>query len=143
MYKRQDYYFISIQEFKKNIERNIWAEWAEVHGHYYGTSAKFIDHTLSTGNDILLDIDVQGARQILLRYPDSITIFIMPPSMIELEQRLKNRGSDSSETITKRLKAAEKEIVQKDFYAHVITNDILPESIKQLADIILLYRQKQ
>lgn len=138
-----DYYFISIRKFKKNIERNIMAEWAQVHGHFYGTSAKFIDNELSSGKDILLDIDVQGAKQILLRYPDGITIFIMPPSMSELAKRLKNRGSDSSETIAKRLKAAETEITHKDFYTHVITNDILDESIRQLTDIIHLNRQKR
>ncbi|RLC31683.1 MAG: guanylate kinase, partial [Deltaproteobacteria bacterium] len=73
-----DYFFITSHEFKQNIENGTWAEWAQVHDHFYGTSAQFIDHHLSEGKDILLDIDVNGASQIMNRYPDSITIFIMP-----------------------------------------------------------------
>lgn len=138
-----DYYFIPIEEFKKNIKLNLWAEWAEVHGHFYGTSAKFIESTLDKGSDILLDIDVQGARQILKRYPDAITIFIMPPSIDELEKRLQKRGSDSRLTIAKRLKAAEAEIAQKDFYTHEIINDSLSKAIEQLTDIINLPRKNR
>lgn len=138
-----DYYFVSIEEFKKNIERNLWAEWAEVHGHFYGTSAKFIESTLCKGNDILFDIDVQGAKQILKRYPDAITIFIMPPSIAELEKRLKNRGSDSRHAIAKRLTAAEAEIARKKFYTHEIINDSLPEAIEQLTNIINHYHQNR
>ena len=138
-----DYYFISLQEFKKNIKHSMWAEWAEVHGHFYGTSAKFLDRHLSQGHDILLDIDVNGTLQILKRYPDSITIFIMPPSIAALEERLKKRGSDSSKTIAGRLKNAETEMSQKNLYAHIITNDNLPEAIEQLTAIIAQYRLKR
>ena len=77
-----DYHFILPDDFEKGISRHRWAEWAEVHGNYYGTSAEFLDNELSAGRDILLEIDVQGTRQILQRYPDGITIFILPPSTI-------------------------------------------------------------
>ena len=86
-----DYYFIAKNNFKKGINKAKWAEWAEVHGNYYGTSAEFIDKNLAAGRHILLDIDVQGTIQLLERYPDSITIFIMPPSF-EILKETWNRG---------------------------------------------------
>ncbi|MCD6586276.1 MAG: guanylate kinase [Desulfobacteraceae bacterium] len=131
-----DYFFITSDEFKQNIENGTWAEWAQVHDHFYGTSAQFIDRHLSEGKDILLDIDVNGARQILRRYPDSVTIFIMPPTFETLSQRLKHRGTDSDEIIAKRLKNAKTEIAQKDFYKHIVVNDSLPEAVEMLSAII-------
>ncbi|MDA3895003.1 MAG: guanylate kinase [Desulfobacteraceae bacterium] len=131
-----DYFFITLDEFKQNIQNNTWAEWAHVHDHFYGTSAEFIDRHLSAGKDILLDIDVNGARQILRRYPDSVTIFIMPPTFETLLQRLKHRGTDSDEIIAKRLKNAKTEIAQKDFYKHIVVNGSLPEAIEMLSAII-------
>jgi len=131
-----DYFFITADKFKRNIENEMWAEWAQVHDHFYGTSAQFIDRHLSEGNDILLDIDVNGARQILCRYPQSITIFIMPPTFETLTQRLKKRGTDSEEIISKRLKNAKTEIAQKDFYHHIVVNDSLSEAIEMLSAII-------
>ena len=132
----QDYFFISADEFKNNIRRNTWAEWAEVHDHFYGTSAEFIDRHLSQGHDILLDIDVSGARQILARYPESVTIFILPPTFETLKQRLIKRGTDSAQTIARRLKNAEMEIAQKGLYKNIIINDRLPDTIEALAAII-------
>lgn len=131
-----DYFFITVNEFKQNIEKGIWAEWAEVHGHFYGTSAQFIDRHLADGKNILLDIDVNGARQILSRYPNSITIFIMPPTLETLKQRLISRGTDSEEIIAKRLKNAKTEIAQKDLYRYIVVNDSLPEAIEMLCSII-------
>ena len=131
-----DYFFITADEFKHNIEKETWAEWAQVHDHFYGTSAQFIDRHLSEGKNILLDIDVNGARQILDRYPHSVTIFIMPPTFETLAQRLRSRGTDSDEIITKRLKNAKTEIAQKDFYKHIVVNDSLPEAIEMLSAII-------
>lgn len=131
-----DYFFIPDDEFKKNIEKETWAEWAKVHDHFYGTSAQFINRCLSEGKDILLDIDVNGARQILCRYPRSITIFIMPPTFEALKQRLINRGTDSEQIIAKRLENAEIEITQKDLYKYIVVNDSLPEAIEALSDII-------
>ncbi|MBC2714318.1 MAG: guanylate kinase [Desulfobacteraceae bacterium] len=131
-----DYFFITQEKFKNNIEKGSWAEWAQVHGHFYGTSAQFIDRHLSEGKNILLDIDVNGAKQILYRYPHSITIFIMPPTFETLKQRLIKRGTDSEQVIIKRLINAETEIAQKDLYKHIVVNDSLPEAIKTLSAII-------
>jgi len=135
-----DYHFISKQDFKKGIHKDRWAEWAEVYGNYYGTSVEFIEKNLSSGCDILLDIDVQGTLQILKHYPDSVTIFILPPSMNALRKRLEVRGSDSQAVIEKRLLNARKEMTQKKMYRHIIVNDVLSEAIKELSAIFKKYR---
>ena len=135
-----DYYFIQKKDFEKRIESGHWAEWAEVHGNYYGTSAEFLDKGLASGRDMLLDIDVQGTIQILGNYPDSVTIFIMPPSPETLRKRLEMRGTESRTTIKRRLLTAEKEMAQKGLYRHVIVNDQLSVSIEKLITIIEKYR---
>ena len=135
-----DYYFIPKDMFEKGIERHQWAEWAEVHGNYYGTSADFLDKKLSAGHDILLDIDVQGARQILKRYLDGITIFIMPPSLAVLKQRLEDRGTDSPAVIAVRLDNAQKEMAQKNIYRHIIINDRLSDATAEMTAIFENYR---
>ena len=136
-----DYHFVSKQDFKKEIIKGHWAEWAEVYGNYYGTSDEFIKKSLSSGCDILLDIDVQGTLQILKHYPDSVTIFILPPSVNALRKRLEMRGSDSKAVIEKRLVTASKEMTQKKMYRHIIVNDNLPEAIEELIAIFRKYRQ--
>jgi len=135
-----DYYFITKDNFKEGINNGKWAEWAEVHGNYYGTSAEFIDKSLAAGRNILLDIDVQGTIQILEHYPDSITIFIMPPSFEILRERLELRGTDSQAAIERRLENAQKEMARKDLYRHVIVNDQLPDAVAELISIIEKYR---
>jgi guanylate kinase len=135
-----DYHFISKNEFEKGISQGRWAEWAEVHGHYYGTCADDLDGELNAGRDILLDIDIQGAGQILQRYPDSVTIFIMPPSLKTRKARLQSRGTDSSEAIAVRLKNAQDEIAQKNVYRHVIINDRLTDAVAELIAIFERYR---
>ena len=137
-----DYHFISKQDFKKGIHKDRWAEWAEVYGNYYGTSVEFIEKSLSSGCDILLDIDVQGTLQILKHYHDSVTIFILPPSMNALRKRLEMRGSDSQAVIEKRLFNARKEMTQKKIYRHIIVNDVLSEAIKELSAIFKKYYQQ-
>lgn len=136
-----DYHFVSKQDFKKGIKKSRWAEWAEVYGNYYGTSAEFIEKSLSSGCDILLDIDVQGTLQILKYYPDCVTIFILPPSMTALRKRLEMRGSDSKAVIERRLVNARTEMAQKKMYRHIIVNDKLPEAIEELSDIFKKYRE--
>lgn len=138
-----DYHFISAKDFKERVRQGRWAEWAEVHGNIYGTSADVIDAGLSAGRDILLDIDVQGAVQILARYPECVTIFIMPPDMETLRRRLESRGSDGREEIARRLKNAEAEMAQRDLYQHVILNDRLDEAQKELKTLIRKYRTER
>ncbi len=135
-----DYYFIQKKDFEKRIENGYWAEWAEVHGNYYGTSVEFLDKGLNSGHNMLLDIDVQGTIQILGRYPESITIFIMPPSLEILRKRLEMRRTESRATIERRLLNAEDEIAQKGLYRHVIVNDQLSVSIEKLIAIMEKYR---
>lgn len=138
-----DYHFVSIGEFTAGISSGRWAEWAEVHGNYYGTSADAIRAVLSRNRDILLDIDVQGARQIVEKFPDSITLFIMPPSTEVLKQRLRNRRTESREVIDRRLSDAEKEMQERHRYRHVIVNDDLAEAVSNLLKVVETYRRKK
>ncbi len=131
----KDYFFIGKEAFEERIENNLWAEWARVHDNYYGTSLTFIRETLENGGSLLLDIDVQGARQITKAFPSAVTLFIMAPDLEILEKRLRSRGTDSEEAIEKRMKNAVNEIEQKDCYNHVIDNDDLETSKKQMAAI--------
>lgn len=135
-----DYHFISVDDFRQRIQQGRWAEWAEVYGNLYGTSADFIDAGLSAGQDLLLDIDVQGTLQILARYPQSVTIFIMPPDMATLRRRLESRGTDSREQIARRLAVAETEMDRRDLYRHVIINDRLAQATAELKALIRRYR---
>jgi len=135
-----DYHFISKDDFIVKINEGEWAEWAEVHGNYYGTSAVFLNDALASGKNVLLDIDVEGAMQILKRYPDSITIFIMPPTPEILRMRIESRGADSREVIEKRMKNAEKEMAQRNLYRHVIVNDNLMAAVSEIVSIVEKYR---
>ena len=135
-----DYHFIDRNEFENLINSGRWAEWALVYGNYYGTSADFLDAGLRAGKDVLLDLDVQGTRQLLERYAECVAIFIRPPSIEALRQRLEKRGTDSAETIAVRLDHAEKEMAQQDIYQHVIVNDELAAALVQLISIIEQYR---
>ncbi len=134
-----DYFFITKDDFENGIARHQWVEWAEVHGNYYGTSADFLDKKLLGGHDILLDIDVQGALQILKRYPEAITIFIMPPSLEMLRQRLEARGTDSPDAVAVRLDNARKEMAQKDVYRHIVINDRLADATADMINIFENY----
>jgi guanylate kinase len=134
-----DYYFVPKGEFERKIKDGQWAEWARVHDNYYGTSAQFLDTALARHQTVLLDIDVQGAAQIRKRYPDCVTVFIMPPSMEALQARLEDRQTDDAATIRKRLVNAEKEIAQKDLYHHIIVNDDLQKAVDEMVSLILRY----
>lgn len=138
-----DYHFISKDVFMVKISEGKWAEWAKVHGNYYGTSAALLDEAVASGNDILLDIDVEGTKQIIGRYPDSVTIFIMPPSLDILRFRMESRGSDSKEVVERRMTNAEKEIFQRSIYKHIIVNDNLPKAVAELISIVEMYRKRR
>lgn len=135
-----DYHFTSKDDFTGKIREEKWAEWAEVHGNFYGTSAGFLNEALASGKNVLLDIDVEGTRQILKRYPDSVTIFIMPPTPEILRIRIESRGADSREVIEKRLKNAEKEMAQRGLYRHVIVNESREAAIAEIVSIVEMYR---
>lgn len=137
-----DYHFIGKNEFKAGIDNGKWAEWAMVYGNYYGTSAEFLEKGLKAGQDILLDLDVQGTRQIRERYAETVAIFIKPPSLEALQKRLEERGTDSPETVAVRLSNAEKEMAQQDLYHHVIINDRLSIATAELISLIESYRTR-
>lgn len=133
------YFFLSEEEFKKKIENNEFAEWAKVHGNYYGTPKAFIDATVANGLHIIMDIDVFGKKVFDTSYPDSIGILILPPDMIVLEKRLRGRGSDDEETICTRLKNAITEIEfakNEGKYEYTIINDNLEKAKKETTELI-------
>jgi guanylate kinase len=132
----KDYFFVSVDQFREGIQKGQWAEWAKVHDNYYGTSAAFIDAHRAAGRDVLLDIDVQGARQIAKRYPDAVTIFIMAPSLNILRERLKQRGLDSDAVIARRMHNAQAEIDRRGMYRHVVINDDLDTAIDRFLAIL-------
>jgi guanylate kinase len=130
-----DYFFITKKEFEEKIEQDLLLEWAKVHENYYGTSKDFITANLDKGKSMILDIDVQGAQQIIKSDMDMVTIFIMPPSIDVLSQRLKNRGTDSQKVIDTRIKNAKTEIAKKSLYQYVVINDDLDHAKKELCMI--------
>ena len=131
----KDYFFVTEQMFTQMIDAGEWLEWARVHGHYYGTSRGFVQKQLAAGNHLLLDIDVQGARQIMDAGLDPVTIFILPPSVEVLRQRLETRCTDSAQTIALRLENAKKEIALTHLYQYVVKNDDLTTAADQLCGI--------
>lgn len=130
------YNFKTIEEFRKGIESNEYLEWALVHGNYYGTSKKFIESSLKSSKTVILDIDVQGAKIVKSKLPESKTIFIVPPSEGVWVSRLKGRGTDSSESIERRIANGKKELLEKDWFDYQFINDSLEESYKNLESII-------
>jgi guanylate kinase len=137
----REYHFISRDAFEAMIERDEFLEHAPVFGNYYGTAKHVFEQAGRRGNDVLLDIDVQGERQVKRRMPDSVSIFVLPPSRIELESRLRKRSiSDnvrSEEIIQRRLEAARREIENYPNYDYILVNDHLEESVDRLQAIVL------
>ncbi|MFH1146367.1 MAG: guanylate kinase [Pseudomonadota bacterium] len=131
-----DYVFLSDEKFTEMREHGEFLEWALVHAHYYGTSKKQIDECLSSGRDILLDIDVQGARKVRDSMPDAVLVFILPPSFEILEERLRRRQSDEEEAIRRRLANARDEIKAIREYDYIIINDDLDDAVRKFTSII-------
>ncbi len=131
-----DFYFVSEATFRDMRERGEFAEWARVHGNLYGTAARALDDALERGEDILLDIDTQGARQLRTRYPQGLYVFVVAPSMRELELRLRERKSDAPQEIARRMARAVEEIAAWREYDYLIVNRHLDEAVRQLACII-------
>ncbi|WP_077315963.1 guanylate kinase [Basilea psittacipulmonis] len=131
----REYYFLEEEEFFKLRDENNLLEWAKVHGHYYGTPKPPIDECLAKGEDILLEIDYQGAKQVRNIYPDITSIFILPPSIEELEKRLRNRAQDSEDVIKQRLFAARHEIEHANECEYVIINNEFNTALKELQSI--------
>jgi guanylate kinase len=135
-----EYRFIDRAAFQSLIEMDELLEWAEVHGNYYGTSAKFVDNLLTQGEDVILDIDVQGAQLIRQKRADAIAVFIMPPSYQVLRDRLRQRRLDDTSTIERRLKIAWNEVSHYREYDYLIINEDLGGAIQELQSIIVSAR---
>lgn len=127
-----DYEFLDRAEFEKRRDAGFFAEWAEVHGNYYGTPLFSTRDLLAQGRDVLFDIDVQGASQLRRTVPGARLIFILPPSRTELERRLKERGTETPESLARRLAAAERELSQAHWFNLWIINDDLEEAWQEL-----------
>ena len=132
----REYHFLSVTAFRAMIERGEFLEWAEVHGNFYGTSKKWIADQLTAGSDVLLEIDWQGAQQVRAIFPAAIGIFILPPSMEELERRLTGRGTDREDVISRRLAAAQAEMRHAGEFDYAIINDSLDQALSDLRSVV-------
>ena len=138
----KSYYFVSEKEFMEMVKNGEMLEYAEYCGNYYGTSVVKVKDELEKGNDVILEIEVQGAEQVMKKIPEALSIFVLPPSLDELKIRLKNRGTDSDEVINRRVKEAENEIALAHNYDYVIINDDIEKSVEQVFKIIELQEMK-
>ncbi len=137
-----DYHFISRENFEDMIKRGEFLEHAFVHMDYYGTPKTKVDEAIENGGVIILEIDVQGMEEMIKTYPDAVTVFIIPPSFQELENRLRKRGTESEESIKVRMENAKKEILKVKEYSYVVVNDDFVEAAKTLNSIIIAERAK-
>lgn len=138
----RDYFFVDHETFKKMLANGEFLESAEVYGNFYGTSRRWIEETTAANQDVLLEIDCQGARQVRQLFPQSISIFILPPSLEALEYRLKQRGLDKSRIIERRLSAARDEINHLSKFDYVVVNHELEKAVREVACIIHAERLK-
>ena len=132
----EQYHFVSVEEFRRGIDSGDYLEYAEVYGNYYGTRRDRVEALWESGRDVLLEIDVQGAEQILGSHPDVCTIFILPPSMAVLAERLRARGSDSPEVIERRLSEARREIAACGQFRWMVVNDDFDQALADLLAIV-------
>jgi len=132
----KDYYFVTREEFEACLAAGEFLEHAQVFGHYYGTHRGAVDRAQAEGRDVVLDIDVQGARQLKSKLPDAVSVFILAPSRAELERRLRARAEDSEETIRRRLREAAGEIARWGDYDYVVVNREVDESLRTLEAIL-------
>lgn len=133
----KEYFFVTKEEFEAMIVADGFLEYANVFGNYYGTARRFLRQAEATGNDLLLDIDVQGAAQIKKKIPEAVSIFILPPGREQLEWRLRNRGLDSEAVIRRRLDTARREIENYSKYDYILVNDRLEQATDELKAIVL------
>ena len=136
----KDYYFVSENEFLRLVKQKKFVEWAKVYSNYYGTPKEPLLKAINSGKDILLDIDVQGGKNIKKIFPESILIFILPPSYEVLKQRIISRAKDKPEEIKKRLKNLEKEVKNSKYYDYFVINDNLKEAVKNIRSIVFVHK---
>ena len=139
----KDYHFVSRAEFERMVERGEFLEWASVFGNYYGTHRGILESARIQGKDLVLDIDVQGARQLKDKIPEAVTVFILAPSRQVLEHRLRSRGEDRDEVIARRLRDAAEEIRNYEAYDYVLINRDLAQSDAVLSAIVCAERARR
>tara|TARA_B100000965_G_C19599750_1_gene761912 strand:+ start:319 stop:873 length:555 start_codon:yes stop_codon:yes gene_type:complete len=132
----EHYYFLSKEKFQEMIKDNLLLEWAEFAGNYYGTPLEFVDKKIKSGHNVILEIEVEGASQIKEKFPNSLSIFLLPPNLKELEKRIRNRATESENAISKRLERSKFEISCSKDFDFVITNENLEETIQKVYEII-------
>jgi guanylate kinase len=130
------YHFVSPQAFDALREGGAMLEWAEVHGHYYGTARREYERALSEGADLLLDLDVQGAAQVRMKIEDAVTLFILPPSYADLERRLRGRGDEDEAEVRRRLEVAREEVSLAPEYDYVVVNDDLDRCVESVKCVV-------
>jgi guanylate kinase len=135
-----NYFFRSKEEFEQMIKDDALLEWAEFVGNYYGTPKDFVFDTLESGNDVFLEIEVQGALQVMEKYPEALSIFLVPPSIDELESRLRSRGTEKEEILQKRLNKAREEMKFVSKFDYIVTNDDLDKAVESVKVLILAAR---
>jgi guanylate kinase len=138
-----DYHFVSLADFRRMIETDQLLEWTEIYGNFYGTSRAIIEGCSSKGMDMLFDIDQAGARRIKEIYPASITIYILPPSQKDLQERLIQRGTEDEAVMKKRLDQAQKEIEQSSWYQYKVVNDDFGQAVLRVLEIIAAERARK
>ena len=132
----KNYYFISDEKFKDMIDKKEFLEWAQFAGNYYGTPLSTVNEKIEKGFIVLLEIEVEGAKQIKEKFPESLSIFLLPPSKEELEKRIRNRGTEKEEAIDRRLSRANYEIASSNQFDFVLTNHDVDETVKEVFKII-------
>jgi guanylate kinase len=132
-----DYHFLSEAEFRAMIEANELVEWAEVHGHLYGTSREALQDAREEGRFLILDVDVQGAMQIRDRVPDAVLVFVLPPSADALVERLSERGTEEEDNVTQRIENARGELEQVSRFDYIVVNENLDQAIDEVRSIVL------
>jgi guanylate kinase len=138
-----DYNFVSREAFERLSAGGAWLEWAEVFGHFYGTRRADVERLLAAGRDVVLVIDVQGARQVRREHPEAVTVFVLPPSFAVLAERLRARSQDDDAAIRRRLATARSEVDAVDEYAYVIVNDDLDRCVEELGAIVAAERARR
>ncbi len=131
-----NYFFKEREEFEEMIKNDMLLEWTEYCDNYYGTPLSFVDENLNNGKDIILEIEVQGALRVKGKYPEGIFIFLVPPSLSELKNRIVFRGTESETTIFGRMNVAKEELQMMEHYDYVVINDEIPKAVKRISSII-------
>jgi guanylate kinase len=136
----REYHFVDKETFEQMVRAQAFAEWAKVHDHYYGTSKKEIEIARASSGGVIFDIDFQGARQIRAHYPEAVSVFILPPSLAELERRLRGRGTEDEETTVRRLRNAKGEIAHYGLFDYVVVNDDVDLAFGKLRSLVYAER---